>query len=132
MFIHLGNLNLITVLSWLPWILAAFDKALESARWGMGWHSGWGWAAFAGVLLAVSSYAGHAQSTLYVGIALAIYTLGWIMQNSMVVHAGHNATRINWACREQETRCAACVGAGAGVLLIAVLLMGPILLPALR
>ena len=40
LLIHLGNLNLIAVLSWLPWILAAFQRSLsqKSLRWAaLGW-----------------------------------------------------------------------------------------------
>jgi hypothetical protein len=66
---HLGNLNLIAVLSWLPWVLAAFQRALatRSLRW----------AAVAALLFALGSYAGHAQSSFYVGLALAAYALLW-------------------------------------------------------
>ena len=45
LLIHLGNLNLIAVLSWLPWILAAYVRTLAAARWNSGWRTGWGWAA---------------------------------------------------------------------------------------
>ncbi|MFN8441586.1 MAG: hypothetical protein U0175_12480 [Caldilineaceae bacterium] len=66
-FIHLGNLNLIAVLSWLPWVLIAFTRALHerSLRW----------AAIAGLLFALGNYAGHAQSSLYLGMALGLYWL---------------------------------------------------------
>lgn len=62
LLIHFGNLNLIAVLSWAPWVLAAFVRGLMTARWL--------WPGVAGLLLALGSYAGHAQSTLYVGLAL--------------------------------------------------------------
>ena len=142
LFIHLGNLNLIAVLSWLPWILAVYVRALESARWGTGWRSGWGWAALAGVLLAVSSYAGHAQSTLYVGLALALYTVGWLVQTWLApdpqvglrteqgnVRTEHAGGAIGPECRRVVLHALAL---GVAVVVTAVLLMGPILLPALE
>lgn len=65
---HLGNLNLIAVLSWLPWCLAAYEQALtrRSLRW----------TGVAALLFAISTYAGHAQSTFYIALALGLYTLG--------------------------------------------------------
>jgi hypothetical protein len=108
LFIHLGNLNLIAVLSWLPWVLAAYSRALADA--GKDWRAGWGWATLAGLLLAVGSYAGHAQSTLYLCMALGLYTLGWLINRWPSVWHG--------------------LALGAATLLTAVLLMGPILLPA--
>ena len=65
---HIGNLNLIAVLSWLPWILAAYQQALY-------WRS-LRWAAIAGFLFAFANFAGHAQSTYYIGLVLLLYTLG--------------------------------------------------------
>ncbi len=70
LLIHFGNLNLIAVLSWAPWVLAAFVRGLMTARWL--------WSGVAGLLLAIGSYAGHAQSTLYIGLALTIVTIGWV------------------------------------------------------
>lgn len=70
LLIHFGNLNLIAVLSWAPWVLAAFVRGLMTARWL--------WPGVAGLLLALGSYAGHAQSTLYVGLALTLVTIGWM------------------------------------------------------
>lgn len=68
LLIHLGNLNLIAVLSWLPWCLAAYGQALtrRSLRW----------TSVAALLFAVATYAGHAQSTFYLALAIALYTLG--------------------------------------------------------
>ena len=69
LLIHLGNLNLIAVLSWLPWVLAAYHVGLaqRSLRW----------TALTALLFTVANYAGHAQSTLYIGLALGVYTLAW-------------------------------------------------------
>lgn len=69
LLLHLGNLNLIAVLSWLPWVLTAYHQALyrHSLRW----------AAIAGFLFAFANFAGHAQSTFYLGIVLALYTVGF-------------------------------------------------------
>ena len=69
LLIHMGNLNLIAVLAWLPWILAAFYRALRA-------HS-WAWAAVTALLFAVANYAGHAQSSLYVGLAVGVMGIGW-------------------------------------------------------
>ena len=142
LFIHLGNLNLIAVLSWLPWILAVYVRALESARWGTGWRYGWGWAALAGVLLAVSSYAGHAQSTLYVGLALALYTLGWLVQTWLApdpqvgLRTEQGDVRAEQAGRatgpERRRTVLHALALGVAVVVTAALLMGPILLPAME
>lgn len=117
LLIHLGNLNLIAVLSWLPWILAAYVQALASAAGSRSWRKGWGWAALAGVLLALGSYAGHAQSTLYVGLALAVYTIGWLIRT--------------WRFTPVRTALHG-IALGAATLVIALLLLGPILLPAVE
>ncbi len=69
LLLHLGNLNLIAVLSWLPWILAAFHLALTRRQSA--------WAAVAGILFAMANYAGHAPSTVYIGLAVGVYGLGW-------------------------------------------------------
>ena len=69
LLIHFGNLNLIAVLSWLTWVLAAFVRALQSTRWI--------WTGVAGLLFAIGSYAGHAQSAFYIGLALLLLTVGW-------------------------------------------------------
>lgn len=73
LLIHLGNLNLIAVLSWLPWCLAAYHQALTRCSYR--------WTALAALLFVISTYAGHAQSTFYVAIAVALYTVGiWVLE----------------------------------------------------
>jgi hypothetical protein len=71
LLIHLGNLNLIAVLAWMGWTLAAYHIALSrrSLRWA-------GVAAF---FFAVANYAGHAQSSYYIGLAVGIYTVLWMV-----------------------------------------------------
>lgn len=108
LLIHLGNLNLIAVLSWLPWVLAAFVCGLKGERWR--------WAGIAGVLLAVGSYAGHAQSTLYIGLALVVLTIGW------------TATMF-WETRRAHWQAAAMLLLTG---LVGGLLTAPLLLPALE
>ena len=68
LFIHLGNLNLNAVLSWSGWILAACHLALTRRSLT--------WAGIAAALFAIANYAGHAQSSYFLGMALGIYSLG--------------------------------------------------------
>ncbi len=74
LLIHLGNLNLIAVLSWLPWVLAAFQRSLTAPDTRHTLR----WAGIAALLFAVGNYAGHAQSTVYVALALIVYTVAVI------------------------------------------------------
>ncbi|MEZ4635630.1 MAG: hypothetical protein R2856_11820 [Caldilineaceae bacterium] len=69
LFIHLGNLNLIAVLAWIGWILAAFHLSMMRRSLS--------WAAVTAVLFAVANYAGHAQSSYFVAMAVGIYAVGW-------------------------------------------------------
>ncbi|MBI1297152.1 hypothetical protein GC175_19560 [bacterium] len=69
LFIHLGNLNLIAVLAWTGWILAAFHLSLARRQLG--------WAVVAAVLFAVANYAGHAQSSYFVAMAVGVYAVVW-------------------------------------------------------
>lgn len=62
--VHFGNLNLIAVSAWLPLALLLFWRSLRSRRLGV--------AVGAGVVLGVSTLAGHLQMTLYIGLALAL------------------------------------------------------------
>jgi hypothetical protein len=119
LLIHLGNLNLIAVLSWLPWVLAAHQRALAEGRLR--------WAALAALLFALANYAGHAQSTLYVGLALAVYTLLWATLNPDVAESGKQFTSL-WS-RISTLRPLFFL---IFVLLLTFFLSAPILLPALE
>lgn len=63
---HFGNLNLIAVAAWLPWVFWAYERALTRREMR--------WAAVGGALLGIGTLAGHLQITLFIGLALAIYT----------------------------------------------------------
>lgn len=107
---HLGNLNLIAVLSWLPWVLAAYHRSLDRRSMG--------WAAVAGLLFAISTYAGHAQSSFYIALALGLYTVGWTVRR---VQLRLMLDDLRWTIVHL-----------ALALLVAFLLTAPILLPALE
>ena len=62
---HIGNLNLNAVSAWLPAVFAALYLSLERRSLG--------WAAGAGILLGLSTLAGHAQMTFIVVIGLGVY-----------------------------------------------------------
>lgn len=113
LLIHIGNLNLIAVLSWLPWMLAPYARALRT--------NSLRWIGVAALLFAVSTYAGHAQSTAYVGIALVLYTIGQVVSAQGQGPSG-TASQRPW-------RAALLLGAVVGLTL---LLTAPILLPALE
>ncbi len=66
---HFGNLNLIAVASWLPWVFWAYLRGVGEQRLEIRW------AVVAGVLLAVATLAGHAQVTLFIALALGLYTV---------------------------------------------------------
>ncbi len=68
LFIHLGNLNLVAVLSWSGWILTACHLALTRRSLL--------WAGVAAALFAIANYAGHAQSSYYLAMTVGIYSLG--------------------------------------------------------
>lgn len=112
LLIHFGNLNLVAVLSWLPWILAAFVRGLYSERLN--------WVALAGVLLALSTYAGHAQSTFYIGLALVLYTAGRVAADGLRPTPAHP--------RSWRFPVVSLVLTGA----LGVLLAAPVLLPAVE
>lgn len=110
LLIHLGNLNLIAVLSWLPWVMAAYARGLATGRLG--------WLALAGLLFGLANYAGHAQSSLYIGLALGVYTLLWALAQRPPI------SRLAWAIWVG--------GRLLTVVALAGLLTAPILLPALQ
>lgn len=114
LLIHLGNLNLIAVLSWLPWTLAAYHQALtqQSRRW----------LALAVLLFAISTYAGHAQSTFYVALTIALYTTGyWVLDIRDKESAGRSYQHLLSISQYPIV-----------FYLLAALLTAPILLPALE
>jgi len=65
--VHFGNLNMIAVAAWLPLVFLLFHLSLTRSSPGL--------AAAAGVVLAVATLAGHIQITLFILLALALYTL---------------------------------------------------------
>lgn len=111
--IHLGNYNLIAVLSWMGWILAAYHRMLttRSVRW----------AALAAILFALANYAGHAQSTMYVGLALAILTVLYILTQNILTQR-----------REERQKQFSFFVYPIVALGLTLLLSAPILLPALE
>lgn len=114
LLIHLGNLNLVAVLSWLPWVFAAYARALASGRLV--------WLVVAGALFAVANYAGHAQSSLYIGLALGVYTLLWaFVQRTRSAGSLPGMVWAIWVGGRLLT-----------VVALAALLTAPILLPALQ
>lgn len=112
LLIHFGNLNLIAVLSWLPWVLVAYHRALDqrSLRW----------AALAGALFALANLAGHAQSSLYIGLALAVYTCFFWLTGEAGWQRGTTRARV------------LIVATPLTALLVALLFSAPILLPAIE
>jgi len=60
--IHLGNLNLIAVMAWLPWLLWLYDLGVQRRQYR--------WALGNGFLLAVAILAGHPQALLFLLLAL--------------------------------------------------------------
>jgi len=115
LLIHLGNLNLIAVLSWLPWILAATALALNrtSTRWAI----------VAALLFTIANYAGHAQSSLYIGLAVGLYGIfHYGIQVAIPVSIG------DWQPKQLLKHLAIL----CTILTLTVLFTAPILLPALE
>lgn len=130
LLIHLGNLNLVAVLSWLGWILAAFHMAMIRRSVA--------WAGLAGLLFAIANYAGHAQSSYYIGLAVGGY---WALGVGYWAGDWRLETK-NWSIRSGK-------GSGRGMadlfksilstiqypfvtFVLTLLLTAPILLPALE
>ncbi|MDE0141946.1 MAG: hypothetical protein OXI80_02175 [Caldilineaceae bacterium] len=115
LFIHLGNLNLIAVLSWSGWILTACHLALTRRSLP--------WAAVAALLFSIANYAGHAQSSYYLGMTVGIYSLGLLAADyweNLATGAHRTALRQALAGLQYPLT----------VFILAALLSGPILLPA--
>ena len=64
---HFGNLNMIAVAAWLPLIFLCYHRAMIEERPSM--------AVAAGAFLGLATLAGHIQITLFIALALALYTL---------------------------------------------------------
>ncbi len=62
---HIGNLNLNATAAWLPLLLLLAHRGLTGG--------GPGWAAGAGVVLAVAALAGHGQMLLFLALTLVLY-----------------------------------------------------------
>ena len=115
LFIHLGNLNLIAVLSWSGWVLTACHLALTRRSLP--------WAAVAAALFAIANYAGHAQSSYYLGMTVGIYSLGLLAADyweNLATGAHRTALRQALAGLQYPLT----------VFILAALLSAPILLPA--
>jgi len=131
---HFGNLNLNAAASWLPWVFWAYCWGLDAGGWRLEVGSSSSEAsairnsqfairhllaaALAGVLLAVATLAGHIQATLFIILALAIYTALWLWLNRAEPQPGRRAT---FALIYSST-----------CLLVTFLLAAPILLPSLE
>ncbi len=126
LLIHLGNLNLIAVLSWLGWVLAAFHLALTRRSLA--------WAGAAGLLFAIANYAGHAQSSYYIGLAVAGYlVLGsgyWVLDGDSSGVDGEKSGRGRWVSLTKYPIPNIQYPLITG--LTAILLTAPLLLPSLE
>ncbi len=68
--VHFGNLNMIAVAAWLPLIFLTFQRALAEKRLAC--------ALLSGTLLALATLASHIQITLFILLAMGLFTL-WEM-----------------------------------------------------
>lgn len=66
---HLGHYNLVAVVVWIPLILALLQPALEGRSIA--------WSVAASIALATSTLAGHTQLSLYVGLIVLLYAIGF-------------------------------------------------------
>lgn len=65
---HIGNVNLIAVASWLPWAMWTFHQAIsvENRR---------RWTISCGMIMGISTVAGHGQMTFIIALMLGVYAL---------------------------------------------------------
>lgn len=69
--VHFGNLNMVAVAAWLPLIFLLFHRSLTEMR---PWLAAW-----AGVVLAIATLAGHIQITVFIALLLgfrAVWEMG--------------------------------------------------------
>ena len=118
---HFGNLNFNAVASWLPWVFWAFWP-MANGRWQIADSTSavryLERAALAGVLLAIATLAGHIQATLFIVMALALYTALWLWLNRDEPQPGRRTIH---ALVSLST-----------CFLVSLLLAAPILLPAFQ
>lgn len=112
--VHFGNLNLNAVAAWLPWVFWPYVRGLQGASTERRIL----WPVLAGVLLGVATLAGHIQGTLFIALALALYTV-----------FGLWLTRNDPGFRQQAFFS---LGSLFGCLAIAFLVAAPVLLPAFQ
>ncbi len=72
---HLGHYNLIAVAVWIPLVLALLQPALA----GRPWPEALAWLAAASVALTISTFAGHTQLSLNLGLLVLLYVLGYAL-----------------------------------------------------
>ena len=132
--VHFGNLNFNAVASWLPWVFWAYtakQRSSESANQRISESANqrisestnqrglpFAHSLLAGVLLAIATLAGHIQATLFIVLALAVYTALrlWL----------HRTDADPWR------RAAYALVSLSICFLVTVLLAAPVLLPALQ
>lgn len=66
---HFGHYNLIAAAVWVPLVLGLLQPALEGGALG--------WVAASAMALAVAVFAGHTQISLYTGLLILIYVVGF-------------------------------------------------------
>jgi hypothetical protein len=114
LWVHFGNLNLIAVASWLPWVVACYHRSLFTV------HRPLAWAAAGGLLLGMATLAGHIQSTLFIGVTVALYGLFWLF---------FELQEPGVAVRQAVLRL---VGNTALLAAVGILIAAPVLLPAIQ
>ncbi|MCX6028482.1 MAG: hypothetical protein NT169_04155 [Chloroflexi bacterium] len=148
--VHFGNLNFNAVASWLPWIFWAYLAGLEAGNWKLAagswkletgsWKRKWQSAIrnlqsairnlqsaiLSGALLAIATLAGHIQATLFIVLALAVYSALWLWLHRddfppVTVSPRHRVT-VSVRLLVYLSTC----------LLVTFLLSAPILLPAFQ
>ncbi len=77
---HLGNLNLIEVAAYLPWVVGMLWQGLR--LWHTGDRSAWRWNLAAGAAMGVSMLAGHAQMSLFLAMAVVWTGLWWTLSGN--------------------------------------------------
>ncbi|HEX9118113.1 MAG TPA: hypothetical protein VGA61_18755, partial [Anaerolineae bacterium] len=145
--VHFGNLNFNAVASWTPWVFWAYLSGLPGGVADAPPRYRFGYAALAGAVLALGSLAGHIQATLFILLALAVYSAAWLWSGrgtrpaGRATVAGEVEAETAWASRQAQAGDPAAAGwrgPGLGLLYLALaaavttVLAAPTLLPALQ